>query len=66
MLKMRKIMTTRRQLTKLIDQRESKELPNDKILRALQDYWDLMEELDFVFDNIDEQTAELRYLIKND
>jgi len=59
-------MTTRKQLTKLIDQRESKELPNDKTLQALQDYWDLMEELNFVLDNIDEQITELRYLIKNE
>ena len=57
-------MTTRNELTELIEQRESKELDDDKILQALKDYWDLMEELDFCISNIDEQLQLLRRILK--
>jgi len=57
-------MTTRNELTELIEQRESKELDDDKILQALKDYWDLMEELDFCISNIDEQLQLLRRIVK--
>ena len=59
-------MTTSKQLTKLIEQCEDGTVLTVDMQKALEDYWDLIEDVYFALERIDEQVAELRRVIKDE